>query len=248
MGVVERRRTVHRPTRLVVLRIAVPLVALGFSAPLVLLWAAVSTFALGDLSWLYQIASFFAVASACGFFFFRSSWPVTGAIVGGLIFFSVNPASSGIQHLWLDGVGRTTSCQVTTVDRRTYSEWVDDGSAGDDGFGGGGHYETRVVYRHHLRCPDGGPTELSRPYLLAYDGETLRVVQDPGGRVPPLAVSERRTTWQSVRTLVVMYGLAALVLLAEALVDLARYPRRSAWDFGDWGLFGGSFMNLASRR
>ena len=227
----------HRPpARVIVLRIGVPIVALLVSVLPVLLWAGVETFDLGDPAGVYPTVMFFVVAAVCGFFFFWSSWPWTGMLVAGLIFFSAMAAGSAIQNIWLERFGETGGCQVTTVDQRTYREWV---SGGD---GDGGHYESRVVYRHHLQCPAGGPSELSRARILAYNGETLQVVWDRTGRVGPLAASERRSSWESWRTLLLMYGIASLALLTEALIDLARYPRRSRWDFGGWGFLGGSFM------
>jgi hypothetical protein len=184
---------------------------------------------------------FFVVAGACGLFFFWSSWPWIGMIAAALVFFSVGAAGSAIQNAQLNTYGTSGVCQVLNVVKRTYQERVSDGNDG-------GHYETRVVYQHHLRCPPGGPSELSRSRILAYNGESLGVIWDRTGHVQPLAASERRSAWSSWRIFLTMYGLILLILLAEAFIDLARYPRRSSWDFGSGGSMTGSFMNMAEHR
>ncbi|MDQ1289989.1 MAG: hypothetical protein QG622_3555 [Actinomycetota bacterium] len=242
-GVTRGGGAQRRPTiRMIVIRIGVPIVALLVGALLVLFWAGSRIFDFGDFSWICQIVMFFVVAGVCGFFFFWSSWPWTGMIAAGLIFFSVMAAESAIWNTWLEQFSETGVCQVTIVDKRTYQEWVTDSD------NGGGHNETRVVYRHHLQCPPGGPSEFSRSRIVAHNGESLPVVWDRIGWVHPLAASERRSTGESWRALLLIYGIATLVLLAEALIDLARYPKSSGWAFGGRGYMEGSFMHLAEGR
>lgn len=220
------------------LRIFVPAIALLLSAGLVLVWAYVRVFDVGG--WPLQSLLFFSVAGACGLFFFWSSWPWVGMVVAMLIFLSVSFGGEAFHNAQLNAYGRSVECQVLDVAEQAYGEWVSDPN-------GGSHYERHVDYRHRLRCPPGGPTELSYSRILAKTGHPLRVVWDRTGRVAPLPASELRDSWSSWRVFLAMYGLALLILLAESVIDLVRYPRRSKWDFGGRGYMTGSFMNLADR-
>ncbi|GLZ04307.1 hypothetical protein Acsp03_17730 [Actinomadura sp. NBRC 104412] len=215
------------------LRFMGPLVALGIGAALVIVWAYVIAYDIGHgLNWVLFLVLFFPVAGLCGLLFFWSSWPWAGMVAAALLFLSVWPAQSAIQNAALDLHGQSGVCQVLDVFKRTYQEYVSDGDSG-------GHWETRTVYRHSLRCPEGGPSQLSRGRALAYKGETLEVVWDRKGRVAPLATSERRTAWSAWKLFLAMQAIALLALWVEACVDLFRYPRRSSWDMGT------NFMGLA---
>jgi hypothetical protein len=221
--------------RIFLLRLLGPLVVLGIGAALVMLLAYVIAYDVGrGLSEVLFLALYFPVAGVCGLLFFWSSWPWVGMVAGALLFLSVAPAQSAIQEAALDVHGKSGVCQVLDVFKRTYQEYVSDGD-------GGGHWETRTVYRHSLRCPPGGPDQLTRERALAYKGERLEVVWDRTGRVGPLAASERDAPGTSRTIFLAMLGIALVVLWLEACVDLIRYPKRSEWDMGL------SFIRLAER-
>ncbi|WP_395106971.1 hypothetical protein [Actinomadura sp. SCN-SB] len=221
------------PFRIRFLRFLGPLVVLGIGAGLVIAWAYAIAYGMGG-GWnlVLVLALFLLVAGACGLLFFWSSWPWVGMVAAALLFLSVAPAQSAIQNAALDLSGQSGVCQVLDVIKRTYREYVSDGD-------GGGHWETRTVYRHSLRCPEGGPSQLSRGHALANKGETLEVVWDRKGRVGPLATSERHTPWSAWKIFLAMQALALLALWIEACIDLIRYPERSSWDMGT------NFMELA---
>lgn len=220
--------------RMVLVRFLVPLAIVAVGAGLVTAWAYVAAYGFGgDLRLVLFLVIFIPVGGVCGLLFFWSSWPWVGMAAAFLLFAGMAPAVTAFQNAILDVRGRTGVCEVLDVVKHTYQEYVS--GTGDDP----GHWETRTVYRHSLRCPPGGPDRLTRDRTLAREGDALKVVWDPDGRVSPMPASERVDPETAWRVFFVMVGIALLVLWIEACVDLVRYPRRSGWDMGM------NFMSLA---
>jgi hypothetical protein len=220
--------------RMVAVRFMVPTIFLGIGMGVALAWGYVITYAFGgSFSLLFFFGAFVIVAAICGILFFWSSWPWIGMLPAMVVFMSAWLASSAFQNAELEANGRTGPCEIVDIVKYTYTETT----------GTGEHTTTttRTGYRHVLRCPPGGPAQLSRGRPLADIGESLTVVWDRDGRVRPILASDRVASSVYWTFFLVAYGFALFLLWVEACIDLIRYPKRSVWDFGT------DFMAIAER-
>ncbi|MFF4497399.1 hypothetical protein [Streptomyces sp. NPDC001546] len=124
----------------------------------------------------------------------------------------------------LEERGVEIDCAVLKVTRNTTMESSTDSN---------GHWTTtsRTSYDHLLRCPPGGPTHLDASWRLAEEGETLPVLYDPRGEVPPMAVVDVHGGAMRVAAGVAV-GAAALMGLAGGLVE--AYEKRERRPRGTW--------------